>query len=261
MKTISRSLAGLVAAATVLTSSVIAQDAPSAKELAAKLSAGIQDGNTEVRLKMEIPPADGRSETTLQVRVKSRRSGGSSEGLYQVLWPKDLAGQGVLLKKSGNGAASGTALVSGNTLKRLSGSAMKDGIFGSDLAYVDVVENFYEWNDQTVLKTEVVDRVSCVVLESKPGGSSSPYAKIQSWIDLNRMVPLRVDKYFSDGSLARRIMTTRVAKDDSGRQVPASFTVQSGGAGSKTIIEGSSSKHDVKFSDAEFTPQAIGQLK
>jgi hypothetical protein len=262
MKSIYRSLGGLMVAATVLTTSAVAQDAvPSAKDLAASLSAGIQDGSSEVRLKMEIPPANGNPKTVLQVRVKSRRSKAASEVVYQVLWPKEHKGEGFLLKQSGNRAASGTVMVLPNTLKRLSGSAMKDGIFGSDLAYVDVVENFYSWGDQSILGTEVVDRVSCVVLESKPGGSDSPYAKIQSWIDLKRMVPLRVDKYFGGGKLARRIMTTRVAKDDTGRQIPASFTVQRGGEGPQTIIEGSSSKHDVTLSDADFTPQAIGKLK
>ena len=246
-------------AAGFLTSFVNA--APSAKDIANNLSAGIQDGSSEVRLKMEIPPANGNSKTVLQLRVKSRRSQSVSEVLYQVLWPNEHKGEGFLLKKSGNGAASGTVLVLPNTLKRLSGSGMKGGIFGSDLAYVDVLENFYAWDDQSILGTEMVNRVSCVILESKPGSATSPYSKIQSWIDLDRMVPLRVDKYFSNGKLARRIMTTRVSKDDTGRQIPSSFTVQDGGVGPKTIIEGSSSKHGVNLSDADFTPQAIGKLK
>ncbi len=252
-----RSLGSILVAVTVIISNASAQDrVPSAKELATSLAAGIQDGSSLVRLKMETP-----SKTVLQLQVKSRRSSSTTELVYQVLWPKEHKGEGFLLKKSGNRATSGTVLVLPNTLKNLTASDLKDGIFGSDLSYEDLVENFYTWDDQSIIGTEVVDRVSCQVLESKPGGSTSSYSKVQSWIDLKRMVPLRVDKYSKSGKLARRVLTTRVAKDDNGRQIPASFSVQGPGLGAPTIIEGASSKHDVSFTNADFTPQAIGKLK
>lgn len=262
MNPVSRSLGGLIVAAAVLISNASAQDAvPSAKNLAATLSNTIQDGSSEVRFKMEIPPANGNPKTVLQLQVKSRRSKSTTELVYQVLWPKERKGEGFLLTKSGNGAATGIALVLPNTLTPITGARMNDGIFGSDLAYVDLVENFYAWDNQAIIGTETVDRVACQILESKPGGGQSPYSKVQSWIDTKRMVPLRVDKYFGSGKLARRILTTRVAKDDTGREIPANFTVQGPGQGGATVIEGSSSKHDVSYSDGDFKPDAIGKLK
>ncbi|MEO5715538.1 MAG: outer membrane lipoprotein-sorting protein [Luteolibacter sp.] len=252
-----RSLGSLVVAVTVIISSASANDAvPSAKELAKSLSTGIQDGSSLLRIKMETP-----SKTVLQLQVKSRRTNLTTEVVYQILWPKERQGEGFLLKKSGNGAASGTLLALPNNLKNLTASDIKNGIFGSDLSYADLVENFYGWADQAIIGTEEVNGVSCQILESKPGGSQSPYSKVQSWIDSKRMVPLRVDKYSGSGKLARRIITTRVAKDDNGRQIPANFSVQAGDSGAATVIEGSSSKHDVKFTDADFTPDAIGRLK
>jgi len=257
MKLVYRSLGSILVAATVIISDVSAQDAvPSAKELAKTLSAGFQDGSSMVRLKMETP-----TNTVLQLQVKSRRSSSTTELVYQILWPKERKGEGFLLRKSGNRATSGAMLVLPNTLKNLSASDTKDGIFGSDLTYEDLVENFYNWNDQSIIGTEEVNGVSCQILESKSGGSQSPYSKVQSWIDLKRMVPMRVDKYSSSGKLARRILTTRVAKDDTGREIPASLSIQGPGLGAPTIIEGSSSKHDVNFTDADFTPEAIGKLK
>ncbi len=257
MKRTLRALGSILVAATFITSNVFAQNAaPSAKDLARSLSTGIQDGSSLVRIKLETP-----SKTVLQLQIKSRRSSSTTELVYQVLWPKERKGEGFLLKKSGNGASSGTLRVLPNTLKNLSSSELKEGIFGSDLSYEDLVENFYSWGDQAIIGTEVVERVSCQVLESKPSGSASPYSKVQSWIDLKRMVPLRVDKYSRSGKLVRRIITTRVAKDDRGREIPASFSVQGPGLGAPTIIEGASSKHDVSLTDADFAPQAIGTLK
>lgn len=257
-----RSLGSLLVAVAAMISNVSGQDpAPSAKDLAATLSGNLQDGSSIVRLKMEIPPSNGNPKSVLQLQVKSRRTKSNTEIVYQVLWPKERMGEGVLLKASGNQEASGAVLTLPNTLTRLSGSKLKDGIFGSDLSYADLAENFYAWNDQAIIGTETVDRVPCQILESKPAGAQSPYSKVQSWIDIKRMVPLRVDKYFSSGKLARRVLTTRVAKDDNGRQIPASFSVQGADLGSPTVIEGSSSKHDVNLADGDFTPEAIGKVK
>jgi hypothetical protein len=256
MKPALRFLGSFLTAATVIISSASAQDAvPSAKDLAKSLSDGIQDGSTLVRLKIEAP-----SKPAVQLQIKSRRSGSNTELVYQVLWPKEHKGEGFLLKKSGNGATTGTLLVLPATLKTLSASDLKDGIFGSDLSYEDLVENFYSWSGQTIIGTEEVDRVPCQILESKPAGAASPYSKVQSWIDVKRMVPMRVDKYGGSGKLARRILTTRVAKDDNGRQIPASLSVQGADGGAPTTIEGSSSKQ-VTLTDADFTPDAIGKLK
>jgi hypothetical protein len=46
-----------------------------------------------------------------------------------------------------------------------------------------------------------------------------------------------------------------------GRQISASFSVQGPDLRSPTIIEGSSSKHNANFTDADFTPEAIEKLK
>jgi Outer membrane lipoprotein-sorting protein len=70
---------------------------------------------------------------------------------------------------------------------------MNESLFGSDLSYEDVIENFYAWEHQAIAGTEVVDRVSCLILESKPSQSDhSTYASVRSWVDPRRFVPLRV---------------------------------------------------------------------
>jgi outer membrane lipoprotein-sorting protein len=139
---------------------------------------------------------------------------------------------------------------------------MKESLLGSSLCYADVLENFFAWEHQAIVGNEVLDRASCLILESKPGkGDRVTYPKVRSWIDTKRMVPLRVEKYADSGKLAKRIDTTRVAKDDTGRTVAASFSLQRPGQDSLTEIEGSNSKHDVTFTDGDFTPEALRILK
>lgn len=245
----------------LLVSEAVAQDAaPSARDLAAQLSGAIQDGSSAVRLKMEVRAAGAKS--VLQLQVKSQRHKGATDLVYQVLWPKERKGEGFLLRRSGGRAPTGSRFTPPDSMVPLNASRMNEGIFGSDLSYDDLVENFFAWENQAIVGSEVVDRVPCQILESKPGqGDRGTYSKVRSWIDVKRLVPLRVEKYTDGGKLAKRIDTTRVAKDDTGRSVAASFSIQRPGHDSVTEIEGSNSKHDVSFTAADFTPEALRNLK
>ncbi len=206
------------------------------------------------------PAAGGKM--VLQLQVKSQRAKGSTDMVYQILWPKERKGEGFLLRKSGGRAPTGSVFTLPDSLVPLTAAKMNDGIFGSDLSYEDLVENFFAWDNQAITGTETVDRVPCQILESKPGGGDrSGYSKVRSWIDTKRMIPLRVEKYSGAGKLVKRIDTTKVAKDDTGKSVAASFSIQRPGQDSITEIEGSNIKHDVNFTAADFTPEALRSLK
>jgi outer membrane lipoprotein-sorting protein len=242
-----------------LVASAAAQDAGlSAKDLAARMSEGIQDGSSAVRLKMDFARPDG-TKTVLQIKASARRTAAATDVIYQILWPKERKGESFLLKKSGARPATGAVFTPPGTLTSLNASDMKNGVFGSDLAYDDLVDNFYAWGEQKIIGTETVDKIECQILESKGGNGS--YRKVISWIDPKRMVPMRVDKYGESGKLVRSIYTTRVSKDDTGRTVPSSFRVVRAGDDSQTEIEGSNSRHDVTFTDSDFTPEALRTLK
>jgi outer membrane lipoprotein-sorting protein len=225
-------------------------DALSAKDLAAKLSALQQDGSSLVRLKMTTT-------STLQLQIKQRRTANSTEVVYQILWPKERAGEAVLLRQSGTQAASGTLFVPPATFIPID---MKMALFGSSLTYADVLENFFAWPNQAIVGTEVVNRVSCQILESKLGkGHRSNYATVRTWVDTGRLVPLRVEKYNTAGQMMRRIDSGRIVTDDIGRHVPVGLTVTDPSKGSSTELEGSKLKHDVTFTADEFTPEGLKQ--
>jgi hypothetical protein len=243
--------------------SAVAATPPSmtAKDLAAKLNALQQDGSSWVRLKMVVKPPAGAPKYTLQLQIKQRRTAESTEVVYQVLWPKERAGEAVLLRQSGNRPASGSVFTPPNTLRTLKASQMTEALFGSDLSYADVLENFFAWENQTIVGTEVVDRVTCQILESKPGkGQSSGYSGVRTWVDTRRLIPLRIEKYLPSGALVRRFETTDVAADDLHRPVPANLTVGRPQKGSATDLDGSKLKHDVILTDRDFTPEGIKEI-
>jgi outer membrane lipoprotein-sorting protein len=223
----------------------------SAADLAARLNGLQQDGTSFIRLKMDMPQG------ALQVQIKQRRTAGATEVVYQVLWPKERAGEAVLLKKNGKQGATGAVFVPPDTVRTLDASQMKGGVFGSDLAYADVLENFFAWENQAIVGTENVGRTSCQILESKPGkGDRSIYSSVRTWVDTRRLVPMKVEKYAAGGKLARRIDTTRVVTQD-GRALPANLTVHDAQKGTATDLDGSNIKRGVSFDDREFTAEGL----
>ena len=226
-----------------------------ASELANQLSALRQNGSSYVRLRLEVK---GASSQTLQLQIKERRTKNATEVVYQVLWPKERKGESVLLRMVGNRPASGSVFVPPNLVNAI--DDLKAPLLGSDLAYADVIEDFFAWDQQMFLGTEEIDRVSCQIIESKPGKSDrSIYGSVRSWVDMKRLIPLRVEKYSSSGQLVRRIDSTRVVSDDGG-YIPANLMVSGVRSNSSSLFEGSRIKHDVSYTDRDFTPDGIKEV-
>ena len=232
----------LVPAFVVLTAFPITALEWTAPNLAGAMAAAVEDGDATARVKMTSPGSG-----VLQIRIKSRRSVGNTLTAYEILWPNERKGEAFILRKSGNG----TFKAAGGTADKLGAADMSKSVFGTALAYADVIENFFRWNNQSLAGTETVGKTECVVLESRPGGQdASIYGRVRSWIDPRRMVTMRVEKYDKSGRLARRIETTQVAKDDTGKNVPSGMRVT---AGEKTTeIDGANIRHDVTHTDADF---------
>jgi hypothetical protein len=223
-----------------------AAESLSANELAARLDALRPMGSTSVRMRMETT---GSRPAILQILVKERRAAGVDEVAWQILWPKDRAGEAVFLRQNGGRPSVATA-------RNSPAPRLDDSLFGSALAVADAIENFYAWKNQTLAGTEDVNGASCAILESRPGdGDSSIYGRVRSWVDLRRLVPLRVEKYTRDGRLARRIETTRVVADN-GRAVPANLSIRDISRNLHTEVDGSRIRHDIALTDADFKPTA-----
>jgi hypothetical protein len=231
------------------------QSEMTAKDLASRLSAFRQDDASYVRLRMEIK---GKTRETLQVQIKERRTKSAHEVVYQVLYPKERNGESVLLRKIGNRPATASIFVPPDTLRPL--DDLKEPLFGSDLSYEDVIDNFFGWDHQALVGTEKVALVNCSILESKPGKDErSSYGSVRSWIDMQRLVPLRIEKYSSSGQLLRRIDTTRVVPD-AGHQIPAQLAVSGARPNSSTLLDGSRIWHDVTYTDRDFTDEGLKEI-
>ena len=224
----------------------------SAAELAARLDS-LREGSALIRSKLEIRSPDV-GQRVLQLQIKERRTKTSTDLVYQVLWPNEHKGEAVILHQ-GQGGSKGSIIVPNQPVRTIKGSQMNEGLFDSDLSYQDALENFFAWKKQAIVGSEVINGVNCQILESKPDSSSvSIYAKVRSWIDPQRFVPLRIEKYSSSGELVRRIDVTRVARDEKHHPIPASLTVHGPRKSSVTEFNGARIDQDVNFTDADFAP-------
>jgi hypothetical protein len=254
-------LASCLLAVSSANSADTAATAMSAADLAARLAASQQDGSSYVRLKMDVKQAAGTEKVALQFQIKQRRTKAATEIVYQVLWPKERKGEAFLLRKTGDRPATGAFFRPPDNIRTLEGEQMKDPVFGSDLTYEDLIENFFTWEHQAIVGTALVDRVNCQILESKPGrGQRSSYASVRTWVDTRRLVPLRVEKYSSSGSIVRRMDSLKISTDDIHRSLPSNLSVHGRRQDGFTELDGSRIRHDITYTDRDFTPENLKEL-
>lgn len=231
----------------MLSCSWAAEHGLTASQLAAQMAAAVEDGDSTARVRMKN--SDGK---VLQVRIKSRRTNGRAETVYEILWPAERKGEKVVLRQTKGAWPEGETIAASGQRAKIDRGDLGEGVFGTALSYADVIENFFLWPKQQFAGTEMIGGAECAILESRPSGAS-PHGKVRSWIDAGKLVVHRVEKYDTLGGLLRTITTTQVAKDDTGRNVPAGMTVTRTG-GSSTEIDGSNIRHDVKLTGADFAP-------
>jgi hypothetical protein len=228
--------------------------AESASNLAAALRAK-EEGSTFVRVRMQIGSGENQ---ILQLQIKSRVSDAASDIVYQILFPKDRKGEGVLLHRSGE-KFNGTTSTPPDTVRPIASGQMNQPLLGSDLSYEDIIDSPFRWPRQTIVGTEAIDNIQCQILESKSGkGHSSSYSSVKTWVDPRRLVPMRIEKYDASGKVVRRINITRVLLNGND-SLPADLKVY-GPRGTVTEITGSRIKRGVTYADSEFTPQGLKQV-
>ncbi len=233
-----------------------ASRAPSAGELARQIEAA-SEGDAQIRTQLEVRLLDG-GKRVMQLQIKQRRTRMATDLAYRVLWPNDHKDEAVILHQEAGSGPSGSIIIPHQPVRTIPASEMGNGLFESDLAYQDAVENFFAWEKQAIVGAETINGVSCQILESKPDNSSvSIYAKVRSWIDSRRLVPLRIEKYSASGELIRRIDITRVARDEKHHPIPAGLTVHGPRKNSVTEFNGARIDQDVHFTDADFTPAGV----
>ncbi len=233
-----------------------------AEQLLAGVKAARPSGGIYARLRMSHTPAGATKPETLQVQVKRRIApNGKSEHLYQLLFPADRKGEGLLLKISdGQFTGSSHSLATGT--KTLQPSDRSFGLFATTLTIDDIIAEFLDWPSQTLTGTETLGNIPCHIIESKaPPSSKSTARLVRSWIDAKRFVTQKMQVFGTDTTRPlKTVLTEKVLRNKTGYYLPVTFTVTDPSTGAQTTVEGVRSDSDLTFPDTAFTPEALQTL-
>ena len=148
-------------------------------------------------------------------------------------------------------AADRTILISGNMLRQ--------SVMGSDLSYEDMMEdprltNLYT---ATVAGEEAVDGRACWALELVSKGGEIAYFKRKVWVDKERYVVLREERFAKSGKLLKTTEVKSVERQG-GRWVPTRVVFKDAlkeGAGTEFVIE--SIEFNAQIPDYVFTKASL----
>lgn len=143
---------------------------------------------------------------------------------------------------------------------RISGHMLRQSVMGSDLSYEDMMEdpelsNIY---DAQVVGDETMMERDCWVLELvAKEGKEIAYHKRKVWVDKERFVSLREDRFARSGKLLKTTEVLEVLQQE-GRWIPSHIVFKDalkGGKGTEMLIE--SMDFDAEISDYIFSKASL----
>jgi outer membrane lipoprotein-sorting protein len=131
----------------------------------------------------------------------------------------------------------------------ISGHLLKQSVMGSDLSYEDITENhrLRDKYESVVIDTQTVESRQCLVLELTAKVSDVAYHSRKVWVDDERWLPLREERYAKSGKLLKTTRITDVFRLDN-RWYPKHMVFRdelSKGKGTEYIIDSVDLKTDV----------------
>lgn len=228
---------------------------------AAELIAGVKgakpQGGFHARLRMEHRPAGGKP-VVMQVQVKKRAAAdGTAESLYQLLFPKERKGEGLLLRAK-DGSFSGFTITPGQSAQPLKPADRNAGVFGTALSIDDAIAEFLNWSSHEITGKEKLGAVQCAVIESRPSPSAKEKAVV--WVDESRLAAMKIEMRSADCKLAKTIVTNKVMRGSTGYYAPVDVTITDHASGAVTEIEGVRSQSGLSYTDADFSEAALKSI-
>lgn len=141
----------------------------------------------------------------------------------------------------------------------ISGHLLKQSVMGSDMSYEDMMESdeLRDNYDGEVLGKESYNERDCWVLELTANNSEVAYYSRKIWVDAQRWLPLKEERFAKSGRLLKKTEIHEVFQQD-GRWLPKRMTFKdmlSRGEGTEYIID--SIDFNVDIPEYRFTKAAL----
>ena len=141
----------------------------------------------------------------------------------------------------------------------ISGHLLRQSVMGSDLSYEDMLENdiLQDQYEARVLGQETLNDRQCYLLELTARTDNIAYNSRKIWVDSERYLPLKENRYARGGKLLKTTIVHSVFQVD-GHWLPKKMTFRdmlSSGGGTEYIIDSLDFK--VNIPDYQFTKAAL----
>jgi outer membrane lipoprotein-sorting protein len=103
-------------------------------------------------------------------------------------------------------------LVSGGDKEKFTASKLKEKIRGTSITYGDLAFKFLYWENARVLGEQTVRTRRCWKLELRAPSQDSQYSNVLLWVDKNSGALMRLEGYDSNGQLAKRFEVVSAQK-------------------------------------------------
>jgi len=128
---------------------------------------------------------------------------------------------------------------------RISGHMLRQSVMGSDLSYEDLMDNerYSDVYEAEIVREDTIGDRECWVLNLEAREDNVAYHSREIWVDQERFIPLRENRYAKSGKLLKYTEIQSVSRVD-GRWYPKRMLfkdVQKGGDGTEFLI------HEVSF--------------
>ena len=142
---------------------------------------------------------------------------------------------------------------------QIAGHMLRQSVMGSDLSYEDLMENPHLWDLYTakIMGEETWNNRSCWVLRLVAKTHDVAYPMRKIWVDKQRMLPLREERFARSGRLLKTTEIQCVFRVD-GRWYPKKILfkdVLKKGKGTQFLVD--SIQFNVKIQDYIFTKAAL----
>jgi len=230
---------------------------PAAEELLGKVLDAQRNRGAVIRAKLVVTDTATEERRAVQLRLKVRCDDDCTRRLYQVLWPRQRQGQALCLERTREGSVTGFLFEPPDQVTPLTPEMLGRPYLDSDLSLEDLAEGFWHWPSPSISGEETVKGEPCKIIDLRPpAGSKTSYSLVRAWVSPRQAVPLRLEKFGGDGTLAKRVLVEKVVLHDK-NWVPVTAVVQTPGRKQETTLEISSGYRDIEIPLEEFSLAAI----
>jgi outer membrane lipoprotein-sorting protein len=214
------------------------------------------DGKAVVTMTLEDKNGKTRSRKFVMVR-KDYEVGGAQKYYTYFLEPADVQRTSFTVWKETDKDDSRWIFVPAvDLVKRISAKDKGSSFVGSDFSYEDVSGRPWTHDAHTFVREDTLDGVAVWVIESRPKDSGDVFAKKITWIDRERMLPIREEYYDSKDRHAKTFRAESI-EEVGGYLTVTKRSMTNELKNHKTTVEFSGIVYDVGIMDDAFTERAL----